>query len=73
MLLRLKYDVLNFDIIYNENTSLTLNPNQLEEIVQYLYKLFKKVSSITRKNDCNRLLIDYSKCPFVIDYYSITF
>lgn len=40
MLLRLKYDVLNF--IYNENTSLTLNPNQLEEIVQYLYKLFKK-------------------------------
>lgn len=42
MLLRLKYDVLNFDIIYNENTSLTLNPNQLEEIVQYLYKLFKK-------------------------------
>lgn len=42
MLLRLKYDVLNFDIIYNKNTSLTLNPNQLEEIVQYLYKLFKK-------------------------------
>lgn len=70
MLLRLKYDVLNFDIIYNENTSLTLNPNQLEEIVQYLYKLFEK-SIIDYKKKW--LTNDYSKCPFVIDYYSITF